>query len=142
MIPKERNKTFAENFSKHCDEWARQNGTYCELAEHLGIYRSTLSRFRSGESYPHKDTMKRICKAFNTTEAELLGEATKEYVCIEGMEMPTRCEDCPLQFVFPSRQTMVCMARGIGRVGEFKKNTRQEFCPLRIVQGNLVKNER
>ena len=142
MTPKERNKTFAENFSKHCDEWVRQNGTYCELAEHLGIYRSALSRFRSGESYPHKDTMKRICKAFSTTEAELLGEATKEYVCIDGMEMPTRCEDCPLQFAIQSKQIMVCMARTNGKMYAFKGNQRQEFCPLRRVHGNLVKNER
>jgi len=34
------------------------------------------------------------------------------------------------------------LARTNGKMYEFKDNQRQEFCPLRIVQGNLVKNDK
>lgn len=69
------NKTFARNLKNLMDS---QNMTYTQLANHIGVSRSTVSMWMSYKSFPRTEMLDRIANYFNVPVESLLAETKND----------------------------------------------------------------
>lgn len=75
----------------------KRNMTQRELAELLGMSVNAVSSLETGKSFPPKNTMKRLCKAFGIPQSYLLLSSIEEDDIPEGKRVLYRALLEPLR---------------------------------------------
>ena len=68
-----RNKFFAQVFSRKLKEWCKENGLkQADFGQQIGVHANMVARYKSGNAYPTPEKMDRICSVLGCTTEELV----------------------------------------------------------------------
>ena len=69
----DRNKFFAQVFSRKLKEWCNTNGlNQADFSQRIGVHLNMISRYKSGKAYPTEEIMDRLCSVLGCSKEDLV----------------------------------------------------------------------